>query len=390
MLEQKQKRHEKYAVGAPEAPAAGRKLTLPITHTAQLSAHAKPVSALAIDPTAQRLLTGGLDYRVNIWQFTTMDSSLRSMKSHEPHEGYPINDLSFSPSGERYVASINHLRPLIFSRDGKELSEFVAGDVYVLQENTTRGHTGKTTTVRWAADDENLIISAALDGTVRLWDPENVEKRQKEVFLHGKRLGGGRKPHCTFADLNGPRKAIVTGGADGYVNVWGRAGPFTRPSLSIDAHGAGNIVTSIASSADGRFLVSRGEEGSVKLWDTRNAKEPVHQRNDLEAFYDNTSVVFGHGDQVIATGTAADPREGEVGNLVLMSALDLSTVASVPVGVGSVSQVVWHPTLNQIFVGSQDGNCHVFYNPVVSNKGIVMPLQKQRQRQVASSVQVGR
>ena len=358
-------------------------LILPVTQRIKLSAHSRPVSALCLDPQASMLLTGGLDYRVNHYEFASMDSGLRSAKEHEPHEGYPVNGLSFAPSGEQYVVSISHLRPMIFSRAGRELAEFVAGDMYVVQENATRGHTALTNSVKWLED--NTILTSSNDGTVRIWDPEEVETRQKTTFLHGKK--NGKKARCTFADLNGPKRAIISGGDDGMVNIWQRNARFTRPSLSIAAHGAKNVVTCVASSADGRYLASRGEEGGVKLWDTRNTSKVVAERT-LECFYDNTSIVFGHGDKVLATGSGADPRDGTHGRLVLMDAQNMNVVRDVPVGVGSVSQIVWSSAVNQIFVGSQDGNCHVFYDPVASNGG-VMPALQRRKRHVAHSTHVG-
>eukprot|EP01064_Diplonema_japonicum_P033105 TRINITY_DN6447_c0_g1_i1.p1 TRINITY_DN6447_c0_g1~~TRINITY_DN6447_c0_g1_i1.p1 ORF type:complete len:594 (+),score=129.94 TRINITY_DN6447_c0_g1_i1:58-1782(+) len=360
----------------------------PITHKIELRSHDKTVSALDVDRTGSRLITGSMDYTVKIWQFAAMDSSFRPYKTNEPHEGYPVNDLSFSPSGTRYVASISHRRPLIFNGEGKELAEFVNGDVYLHQESKTRGHTAKTSTVKWAADDEHCIISSSCDGTVRLWDPAKVDKRQTDVFVHGERQAGKQKAQVFHADLNGTMRAVITAGSDGRVVIWGRNKGFTRPDMVLKAH-IGHGATSAASTADGRYITTRGLEGSVKLFDTRKHEAPLATRMDLETFYDTTNVIFGGADKVVVTGTGADPRSDVKGRLVLLNAGDLSTVADVPVAHGSISKVLWPSSLNQIFVGSQDGACHVYYNPTTSMKGVLLGSGKHRVHDAADSVPVG-
>ncbi|KAJ9464071.1 Gastrulation defective protein 1-like protein [Diplonema papillatum] len=76
---------------------------LPVTHTAVLRARDKAVTALAIDGTGSRLIMGGMDFKVSMFHFAGMDSRLLPFKEHEPHEGYPVNDLSYSPSSDRCV-----------------------------------------------------------------------------------------------------------------------------------------------------------------------------------------------------------------------------------------------------------------------------------------------
>ncbi len=42
------------------------------------------VSALALDPSGARLVTGSYDYEVKFWDFAGMDASLRSFRSVQP------------------------------------------------------------------------------------------------------------------------------------------------------------------------------------------------------------------------------------------------------------------------------------------------------------------
>ena len=44
------------------------------------------VSAVALDPSGSRLVTGGYDYEVKFWDFAAMDPSLNSFRSFQPFE----------------------------------------------------------------------------------------------------------------------------------------------------------------------------------------------------------------------------------------------------------------------------------------------------------------
>eukprot|EP01062_Namystynia_karyoxenos_P059127 TRINITY_DN50559_c0_g1_i1.p1 TRINITY_DN50559_c0_g1~~TRINITY_DN50559_c0_g1_i1.p1 ORF type:complete len:639 (+),score=213.55 TRINITY_DN50559_c0_g1_i1:206-1918(+) len=351
---------------------------LPITHMAALRAHAKAVTALAADRTGSQIITGGMDYKVALWRFSGMTDSLRPFREHEPHEGYPVNDLSFSPNGDRYVASIDHRRPLIFSREGRELAEFVNGDVYVTQADKTRGHTASTTYAQWHPTEADLIATAGRDGTCRIWDPHTVTQRQKEVLSHFARTPGRPKAQCTYCGWAGPQ--VVTAGNDGRILIWDlRKGPQRKADLEISkAHAEQSAITCVAAAADGRQLASRSQDGTVKLWDLRKRAEPLAARGGLDCFYDGTTVAFASGDRVVATCTGADPRQGDRGRLVLLSARDLSVRHDLPVATGSCCKIVWSTAINQVLVSSQDGAVYIFYNPTSSQKGVLLSLARHK------------
>lgn len=57
------------------------------------------LSALALDPSGARLVTGGYDYDIKFWDFAGMDSSLQSFRNIRPCEGlgFHVVSIVFQP-----------------------------------------------------------------------------------------------------------------------------------------------------------------------------------------------------------------------------------------------------------------------------------------------------
>jgi len=62
----------------------------PITHELILKDHTKVVSALALDPSGARILSGSHDYDCKLWDFGGMDQRCKPFKSWEPAESYHV------------------------------------------------------------------------------------------------------------------------------------------------------------------------------------------------------------------------------------------------------------------------------------------------------------
>jgi len=62
----------------------------PITHEIILKDHTKVVSALALDPSGARIVSGSHDYDCKLWDFGGMDMRCKPFKSWEPAETYHV------------------------------------------------------------------------------------------------------------------------------------------------------------------------------------------------------------------------------------------------------------------------------------------------------------
>lgn len=64
--------------------------TFPTTHEIVLKDHTKVVSALTLDPSGARVLSGSHDYDIKLWDFGGMDARCKPFKSWEPAGTYYV------------------------------------------------------------------------------------------------------------------------------------------------------------------------------------------------------------------------------------------------------------------------------------------------------------
>ena len=60
---------------------------LPVSHEAVVKHGAKPIVAMDLDPSGSRLVTGSLDYKLQLWDFASMDVRMKAFRKLEPVEG---------------------------------------------------------------------------------------------------------------------------------------------------------------------------------------------------------------------------------------------------------------------------------------------------------------
>lgn len=296
--------------------------------------------------------------------------SKRSSASSETH---PINHVEFNPlAGGVFLCVTAHPQAKIMSRDGDVLAEFVKGDMYLRDMNHTKGHVSEVTTGTWHPTDKNICVTAGTDSTLRIWDINNKRCQKEVLVFKSKDLGTAGRSRMTAVAWGTPAQGgnniLVSAALDGTLVMWSGNGPFSRPAAEIrNAHKPNTWTGGIDVSSDGRMVVTRGGDNLIKLWDTRKFKEPLvtveHQSTSDE--YPMTAIKYGPNATSIITGS-------KTGHLHILNPGNLQTEYSTPVTPGvPLIAVDWHSKINQIFTGSANGETHVLYNPTMSTRGAV-------------------
>ncbi len=241
-----------------------------------MQAHDGSANSLDVSADGMLLATGGADGVVKIWDCAT-GTAKRALAGSTDW----IWSVAFSPNGKQVLAGGADKTARVWDIEtGKE----------VVQLNS---HKDSINAVAFAADGKQAL-TASTDGEVRLWglDKGHVIRQ----------MSGSKSPIYSVLFSREGRHAF-SAGADGIIRTWecsqqvaqpnglamrGRG----RPALVMDSNGnpisaeAGKetrryeghdgAVYHLALSRDGRYLLSSGRDGTVRLWETRGIDAELH------------------------------------------------------------------------------------------------------------------
>jgi WD40 repeat protein len=359
----------------------------PVSHELAVKTHDRAVTTIALDPSGSRLVTGGNDCVLKLHDLGTLTpNTIRAFKTVDPFttkpsdtaESHSIHQVLISPlSGSQFLCITATPQARLFTRDGEQTAEFVKGDMYLRDKHNTKGHTSEITSGAWHPTNRNRFVTAGTDSTVRIWDV-NKRMKQEEVIVHKSRAAGSagmtRMTAIAWgAAADGGSSMLVSAALDGSLVMWGGEGPYHRPTAEIrDAHARDTWTSGLDISADGRLVITRGGDDTIKLWDTRKFKTPLNTtaHASTSAQYPTSNIKFAPNSGSIITGS-------ETGHLHILNPATLRPELVTPVTPGSpLISVAWHPKLNQIFTGSANGQTTILFHPTMSTAGALTILSK--------------
>ena len=363
----------------------------PVSHELVIKTHDRAVTTIALDASGTRLITGSNDCTIKLHDLSALTpSTIRAFKTVDPFatkasqaaESHSIHQILHGPHSSAHFLCITATsQARLFSRDGDLQSEFVKGDMYLRDKHNTKGHTSEITSAAWHPTNRDRFATAGTDSTVRIWDV-NKRFKQEEVIVHKSRAAGSagmtRMTAIAWgAAADGGSSMLVSAALDGSLVLWGGEGPYHRPTAEVrDAHERDTWTSGIDISADGRLVITRGGDNTIKLWDTRKFKTPLNttSHTSTSSQYPTSNIKFAPNSASVITGS-------ETGHLHILNPATLRPELVTPVTPGSpLITVTWHAKLNQIFTGSANGQTTILFNPTMSTAGALTVLSKAPKR----------
>jgi len=208
--------------------------------------HATRVSSVAFSPDGGRIVSGGHDGTVKVWDAMTGLETL-PLKGHTG----AVFSVAFSPDGKRIV-------------------------------------TGGNSNVAIGPDGIPRVVGTSGDPTLKVWDAATGREALS--------LKGGHAWQVTSVAFSPDGGRIVSGGHDGTVKVWDT----TTGKKTLSIKGYSGYVHGVAFSPDGGRIVSGGHDGTVKVWDAMTGLETLSLKGHTGAVF---SVAFSPDGRRIVTGS---------------------------------------------------------------------------------------
>lgn len=351
---------------------------IPCTHQVSMNHGVKAITAIAADPSGARLASGSVDYDLSFWDFGGMDASLKSFRTLQPCENHPIRCLQYSTTGDVILVISGSAQAKILDRDGFEKYETTKGDMYITDMARTKGHVASLNSGMWHPYTKEEYMTCSQDGTCRVWILYKPKAHKSIIKL---RSQNGTKTVPSSCAYSREGSVIACGCVDGSIQMWDSRKNFVNPSLvNRNAHQPGSDISSLSFAYLSEKMASRCCDDTLKLWDLRNFKNPLFTASNIFSRYDSTDCMFSPDDSIIITGESLAKGQA-AGRCLFYDSKTFDLVHTIEVTDSHVIKTLWHPKLNQIFVGCGNGIVKAYYDIKKSLRGAKLCVVKQRYKQ---------
>ena len=245
--------------------------------------HSRPVNSVAWSPDDTRLISGSDDYKVSVWDMTTLDDYRRpfyhgrkivqeQFSNNFPglNAQFPYNSVAWAPNNTYVVAATAGKQTTTIPMGGggfREKQMLVrfsvdsnTGNLPTIEADTPSGHTDSINSIA-ISQDSLWIYTASSDETIKRWyyDFSQVLTTPSTGDIHTERVNT-----LDFVYGNQAPFPLVSGGDDNDVIVW--SWDFT---YSIRGTGAGKHtakVNAVSWNSLGDRFVSGSDDNHINIW----------------------------------------------------------------------------------------------------------------------------
>ena len=347
------------------------------------------INSIDIDNKNNRLVTGGSDGIVKIWDFNSLTRKPKPNHSVDCSEekDFPIVSVSWSPSGGFFLVCTENSQAKIISREGVEEISCLKGDNYLVDIRNTKGHTYGLRDGKWHPLEKNIFLTSSADATMRLWDIYSKQFGIDSDIAHKnlfkvKTLKNKKIP-VNCCNFNRDGKIIIGGINDGSIQLFTTKSYL--PQIYIpNAHENNCEISSIVFMENNRNFYSRSTDNTMKLWDIRKYNKPIKKWDDLPCNSYKTEICLSPEEDYVCTGTSVmkqkNKKENDIiyGKLKIFSTTNHELINSYDISPNnSVISVKWRKKINQILVGTSDGFVNIYFSPPpISKDGIINSIFK--------------
>ena len=341
---------------------------LPISSHVNVIHGLKTVSCLTLDTNGIRMITGGHDETMRMFDFTSMDKNFQAFRTIQPCPGRLLRAIEYSANNDMILVVPGDCQAIVLNREasGKHvIFKSVLGDMYVTDMNRTKGHKSLLNYGCWNPSvNSQEFMTCADDCTVRLWSLNKRDEQLNVIRTKGETGRDVRTTTCTYNQSlyhNQNSNLISAGCENGSILVWDRRRSFVHVTFKCqNAHLQNESITSLQWSYDSQILASRSTDHTLKLWDIRKFNQCLSAHENIYNHFSMTNISFSPNDKYIITGVSKSKESN--GKLLVFDRNDLTKpINEVPFN-DSVIRTYWHPKLNQIFTTTNNGLVRIFYD----------------------------
>ncbi len=220
----------------------------------EIWSHSLPASSsLAMSPDGTRLVTGGADHLLQVWE---ADSGKKLEELSGRHADYAAW-VEFSPNGQSLL-SVGHYGITIWDWTSKDIQRSIS-QIMSREDRLTEHY--------FSADSASIVSLNPADH--RLVEFRGVELTPKVISLIG------HEEDVVATSFSPVENELASVGLDGTLRRWNVATGQELRTQNIESSVENRRVNAVAYSPDGRFIATGSDEGT-KLWEARTGRSVQH------------------------------------------------------------------------------------------------------------------